>query len=260
MAESGLSIQYSELMTRVARFLGYSTSRSEWSNEQEKELRQYVQSGIRQFYYPPAVHSSVAGYEWSFLRPTTTLTTAADQWQYDLPYDFGRLIGDVYHAPDTGHFSIVHVMQGEILRRRQMQRESGKPQLLSVRYKDNDGGSGQIQEMIFWPVPDQAYTLHYQYEAFPYELSYSNPYPLGGMKYAEVIIESCLAVAEQHADLEQNVHYARFQELLIDAVMRDQKHGTSYYGFMGDSGELGKGAMPYPYPINGNITYKGETW
>jgi len=260
MAEPGISITYSDLASEVAQYLGYSRSSAEWTTKQSNEIDRYVQSGIRQFYYPPAVSEVTAGYEWSFLKPATTVDTVADQGEIELPADFGRLIGDVYFSPETGYPSIPQVTQGDILRFRQKNAESARPQLVAIRFKEGTGTTGQRQEVMFYPTPDAVYTLHYQYEAFPYSLSYDRPYPLGGAKFSEVILESCLAVAEQRADNMQGTHYQRFAQLLADAVMRDQRHKASFFGQIGDSGgerpDIGRRYLGTFYPI----TYEGDTW
>lgn len=257
MAASGLSIGYPDLLATVGEYLGYGSDRSQWSTEQEAEIDKYVQSGIRQFYYPPAVNAQVAGHEWTFMKPTAQLTLTAGQGEEVLPAEFGRLVGDMYYQPDTGYSSIVQVAVGHVLAQRQQNSNAGRPRLAAIRYQESTGVAGQRQEAVFFPVPDAEYVLSYQYEAFGYKLTDASPYPLGGAKFAEVIIESCLAVAEQRADNQQSIHYSQFRELLADAVMRDQKNQA---GRFGDMGETVRGGGDEFVRASGSITYKGQTW
>lgn len=77
MAESTLSISYTDIQLEVGRFLGYDPTVANWTAAQVSEVDRYIQAGYRQFLYPPAVEGVEAGYEWSFLKPTTTITTIA---------------------------------------------------------------------------------------------------------------------------------------------------------------------------------------
>lgn len=79
MAESALSIGYPELRKAVGYFLGYGQSVSDWSSDTDKSahVEDAVQSGVRNVYYTAGTDRSVIGYEWSWLRPTTTLSIYA---------------------------------------------------------------------------------------------------------------------------------------------------------------------------------------
>jgi len=77
MAESGLSIGWTELQQEVGYFLGYGRTLGSMSAAQLAEVAVCVQSGVRRVYYPPAVGPDTIGYEWSFLRPSTTLPVGA---------------------------------------------------------------------------------------------------------------------------------------------------------------------------------------
>ncbi|GAG52808.1 unnamed protein product, partial [marine sediment metagenome] len=92
MTESGLSIGWTELQKEVGFFLGYGRTVDNWSAAQTAEIAVIVQSGYRRVLYPMAVNAETPGYEWSFLRPTTPLAIIADDGDYDLPDDFGRMI------------------------------------------------------------------------------------------------------------------------------------------------------------------------
>ena len=259
MAESTLSIGYPDLTAAVGGFLGYTHDSTKWSTAQTSEINGYVQSGVRQFYYPPAVEGVAAGHDWAFLQPTTTLVTTADDADQDLPDDFGRLLGDFLFEPDQHVRPIVQVSVGRILAMRQYSDDSGIPEFAAIMHKTSDGTTGQRQQVMFAPTPDAAYTLTYHYEAFMSVLSAAAPYPLGGMKYAELLTESCLAVAEQRGDGERSVHWESFVRLLSSALLQDCKGGARYFGQMGEHSDVPVGPQNL-WGANYPVTYKGATW
>lgn len=77
MAESGLSLAWAELKQSVGFYLGHGTTIASWSAAQVALIESLVQSGVRRVYYPPAMSPETVGYEWSFLRPSTTLLIGA---------------------------------------------------------------------------------------------------------------------------------------------------------------------------------------
>jgi len=259
MSESTLSLKYSDLQAEVGGFLGYGVDPSAWSAEKAAEVDRYIQSGLRQFYYPPAVNGIEAAYEWSFLKPTATITTAVGDAEQDLPDALGRILGDLHFDVDVHNVPIVQVSEARILALLQQSESTGKPQYAAVRSKASDGTTGQRLEIAWWPIPDAAYILTYRYEAFAGKLTGSKQYPLGGMRHSELIVESCLAVAEQKANDEKGIHTERFMELLASGIAQDRKAGARYYGHMGaqEDDVVTRGqARGDSYPV----TYKGATW
>ncbi len=311
MAESSLSIGVANLRQEVGAFLGYGGTSGNWSAAQLSEINRIVSSGVRRVYYPPAMDSETLAYEWSWLRPTSTLAitnviavsgsdgvnagTSLDaasvtDWttkgidtaahsavitkltgtvvsgtyaissvaagnltlatsagtgtctysieraaNWNLPDNFGRLIGVINYAPNEYRLPISLVSVGKLLAMRAYSTTSSAPSWAAIRYKSSTGASGQRQEILFYPDPDSAYTLYYEYEAYAGELTDSFPYPLGGMQMAEVYIESCLAVAESRINDEIGQHTIQFKSLLQDAIARDKKRGARYYGAMGNA-------------------------
>ena len=75
MAESTLSLSYDDFQREVGDFVGYGLAVGNWTSAQVAEVDAFIQSGLRQFYYPPAVEGVEVGYPWSFLKPTTTIET-----------------------------------------------------------------------------------------------------------------------------------------------------------------------------------------
>lgn len=326
MAESALSVKYDDLVEEVARFLGYK-SMTYLSKSELDEVDRYIQSGLRNFYYPPAADGIEAGYEWSFLNPTTTIDTIApystgtlgvvsgictltggtwptwaatlgtlvidsttytittrdsaaqltvvgddvtageSDWtlsrsaSYDLPDLCGRVLSDFFFEPDTYSQSIPVVSEAQMMTFRQRTTDESRPAYAAVRFRSDatTKTTGQRLEVVFWPTPDAAYSLTYRYEGYTGKLTSALPYPLGGMRHAELITESCLAVAEQRANDEKGLHWDSFVRMLRSGIEQDRKLGARYYGHMGaDNGVVveRRGFCGTNYPV----TYKGETW
>ena len=260
--ESSLSLGLPEFRSAVGFQLGYGRTFLNCTDAQKVEILEIVQSGVRRVYFPPAVNADTVGYEWSWLRPTTTLSTAAADGDYDLPEDFGRLIGSLHYAADKHRKGIVIVSVGKLLQMRSCSDLKGAPTYAAYRYKSSTGASGQRQEILFYPEPDAIWVLSYEYEAFTGQLTDTYPYPLGGMKYGELYLESCLAVVESRIEdiavRDSGIHTQQFSTLLVDAIARDRKHGAQNYGPMGQPEthdgrgfRRGWGSGTYPITYNG---------
>jgi hypothetical protein len=168
------------------------------------------------------------------------------------------LIGQIHFPVNEYRESISVVSVGKLLAMRAWSALTGAPKHAATRYKASDGSGGQRQEILFYPTPDAAWTLSYEYEAYSGELTDAFPYPLGGMQLAELYIESCVAVAESRFDDEIGQHTKQYEALLVDQVMRDRKRGPRVFGPMGhverEPVEFRRGWVGSVYPI----TYKGE--
>jgi len=181
---------------------------------------------------------------------------------YDLPDDFGALVGNLHFATEENRRQIAIVPLSQILERRARYDLVQAPQLAAIRYKDSDGSDGQRQEILFWPRPDTYYNLWYTYEVYSGALTDSYPYPLGGMQMAELYIESCLAVAEQRENQEAGLHTQLFQALLEDALARDRARGGKMFGQMGHREILDDRGRYWPHGYAGSpypMTYKGSS-
>ena len=155
-----------------------------------------------------------------------------DDYDYDLPDSFGRMIGEFHYDTDEYRQPIRHVPIATIIRKRTQYNESGYARIFAIRYKSSDGSGGQRQEVLFFPNPDTVKTLNYQFEAYASVLSDSYPYPLGGMQMSELYKQSCLAVAETEVMDEVGIHNGLFEAMLVDNIARDRKR-TGSYGNMG---------------------------
>ena len=260
MAESGLSIGASDLRSEIGEFIGSGRGVSPaWSAAQLADINLVMNSGIRRVYYPPAVSGDTVGYEWSWLKPYATLSVVSGTDDYDLPDDFGRILGELHYPAEENRKAVVEVPVSDILEMRSGTATTGAPWYFGVRWKSTDGSNGQRQELLLFPEPDNDWTMPYKYEAYNAALSDSYPYPLGGMKMAELYIESCLAVVEQRLNDSPGVHSQQFDLLLVDAVARDRRQDAAFYGQMGqprmtDMSSFRRGYTGGTYPI----TYGGN--
>lgn len=255
--ESTLSVTYEDLQSQIGRFLGYPDDAGTWSAGQIAHVDRHIQSGYKQFLYPPAVEGIESGYEWSFIRPVATIDTVSGDKDQDLPEDFGRVAGDFHYESGIHSLSVVLVSEHRIEMLHQHDDDEGKPQFAATRFKSSDGSDGQRQEIVWWPTPDAVYTLTYRYEVFVDKLE-TGDYPLGGMKHSELITESCLAIAEQRENDEAGIHTQNFMRLLASSIAQDRKNGAKFFGAMG-LGETVEGDKRR-VRLTGDITYKGSTW
>ena len=263
MAESTLSISLTDLRVEVSRYLGYPKVYTDLSTSQATDVDGIINSGTRQFYFPPASEIVDPSFEWSFMRPTTTLDTVADQYEYDMADDFGHIVGEIYYDSDNLQRPVKIVSVGTILELRSDCDDTGRPRVAAPNWKPSNGTDGQRQELLMYPTPDAAYTLTYRYEAYSGQLTASLPYALGGMKHSETLISSCLAVAEQRINGEKGVQSEAFLRNLATSVERDRKSGAQVFGNMGDHGDrsgYGDRFDPRFGSSNYEITYKDETW
>ena len=234
--ESGLSLGYIELQQAVGRYLGHGATRSSWSSAVDDLINDIVQRGYRQILYPSIPQA--AGHKWTFLTVSTTLSVSADDGDYDMPSDFGKIIGEFHYAPDEHKAPIRVIPLSQLYDMRSTSDMNGYANFVAFRWKDSDGSLGQRQEALFYPEFDASYTLYYGYDAYTGALSDASPYPLGGMEMSELYLESCLAVAESERHDELGIHNQVFREMLMEAIARDNKRAAQVYGNMGHSDGL----------------------
>jgi len=239
--ESTLSIAYGDLLSEVGHFLGYGRDATAWTQDQTDDADAAVQSGVRQFYFPPPIAAGQTPHTWSFMRPVTTLEITADDYEYDLPDAFGAILEPMTFEPDNAWEAIRIVGEAQIRSLRQTgSTATTRPKYAAIRPKAFTGAAGQRFEIIFHPTPDATYTLTYAYTALVNQLTAQYPYPLGGMAHGETILESCLAIAEERMnDGERGLHHTKFLERLAASVVRDaEAMRQEFFGYNGDaSGE-----------------------
>lgn len=90
-----------------------------------------------------------------------------------------------------------------------------------------DGSQQQLWEVLFYPLPDQTYTLEYQYLARPLKLTGTAAsdvkFPLGNAVHAETLLAACLAVCEELKTGQMGAQFERFKERLAASIKVDRE-------------------------------------
>ena len=243
-----LDLTYSEVYTKVAEYLGLGSSPTGTDLTKVKDI---VKRGYRKFLMP--VDMSTASkrtapkpYRWSFLRQTTTLATTAGIDTYDLPDGYNGLIIPLTHTTDET-FNPNEVPLETIYIKKSQSQSDSYPLYFAVKDKDFDPQIGRQKELIFYPVPNQEYTYYYTYRFMPLAPVEDSDYFVGPIGSSEVILETCLAIAELQEKDQIGVHNAEADRLLQQFI-GDDKLGalvsnigsSGYYGYPRRSSVISK--------------------
>lgn len=246
MPEPTLTLTYDDIAGDVGTYLGWgagvNNDEEPWTDQQEKLIKSFVKSGLRNFYFPPPVLGAEAGYNWSFLRPVATLTLPEGDSTLILPDDFGGIEGRITVTTTTSvSWSQVNfVGVGQVYQKAaELPDTTGRPEMCCEEpLKGTTHQRGQRFQLRFWPTSDDDYTLKFTYYVNPNCLDGTFPYAYGGVQHAETILESCLAVAEERMDdVANGVHSMKFKERLAASVALDQRNKPQTLGLNLDRSE-----------------------
>jgi hypothetical protein len=157
---------------------------------------------------------------------------------YELPSTFGGAFdGKLAYKPGTNVlWPAITIVSDQMIRmKRQHNTTADRPLYAAIRPASFEATTGQRWEIVFYPTPNDAYTLYGRYKIVPTMLDAVNKYPLGGEAVSEVIIESCLAVAEQRMNDMRGFHTEQFERLLAVAIANDaDSHAPHTLGYNAD--------------------------
>lgn len=263
MTGSTLALTFDDLRKQVGVYLGYGDSPSRWQQCQTEEVRRDLDSGLRAFYFPALMPGDRKSHEWSFLRPTGSFITADGIGDYDLPEDFGGLIGSLtLQDDDSAYFNITLTGEGRIraLRQNNLQTltASGRPELAAVRPKDHDGLTQQLFEVLLWPTPITTNTIQFRYNVLPSALTSTLKHPYGGAAYSETVLLACLAAAERRQNDNIGMYNQQFMQALQASIARDRS--TMAEDNFGYNGDWSEGVSMPRRPYLQQVTYNGSLY
>jgi len=233
-------ITYTQIKTHIADWLGLGRNSegagSDWDTSEVYRLDEAIRHGYWRFIYNAILPGEKTAHQWSFMEPTTSFTTTASDYLYDLPGDFGAIIGDILYDNDEDIDRVIkQVSPGYIDRQRAVNDAEGRPIRFAVRPKAYNQTAEQVQEFMLYPTPDDAYDLVYHYNARFAELSATNLYALGGQAHRDTILQSCRDVATQFfrdsdLALRQREH-EMYLERLQASVEFDRRNSPAFLGY-----------------------------
>lgn len=213
---------YSTFQLELAAYLGYGTDSSQWSEAETAELDRAIDEAYRYVLYPSKIPGGGMAHVWSWLRRVTTLTTVNGTATYTLPSDFGSMHSKyLTYAPTTGAAPVQRTSAHQIREWNQWQSYSGYPCYFAIEWLTPTGGDVQRQQIELYPTPNSAWVLYYEYAVLTNKLSRTRPYPLGGPRISQLMIEACKAVGEAKKNGVRGESWAIFRESLADAIAMD---------------------------------------
>lgn len=225
--QDALEAGYNDFKREIAIYTGLTADSTLWTADQNAELARDVDEAYRWVLYPDSLPNERIPHTWSFLEQTFSLTTESGTYNYTLPPDFGSMVGTLmYYPPTTGRSPIRRTHDGEILRLRQGTGSSGYPTHFALRWLPQSAGSRQRQEMIFWPAPDGEYEATGKYAVYIGKLSESNPFPVGGPRMSQLLIEACKAIGETKRNGFRGDQWNMFLSRLQSAISLDKGTNT----------------------------------
>lgn len=196
---------------------------------------------------------------------SSSTTYSLHQDDYDLPDDFGNVLGVMtYSQADNAMQPVEFVGEGRMreLRQRDNITYSGDdPLYAAVRPKARSSTlEGTRHEIMFWPDVTSAATLTYRYRVLPDKPISAGDMVHGISQHGETILHSCLSEAERRMDGERGTMWQTFQEFLLTSVTRDrQDNKADLFGYNGDSSDRREMYGPRRLTLfSSGVTYKGQ--
>jgi hypothetical protein len=211
-----------QIQGQIGLHMGFGQNSLAWTETQKRQIEEAMRRGLRRFYIPPPIAGQKRSHAWSFLNPLAAINLVPGQYEYDLPQDFGALDSPLTYAPGTNVLYPDVRVVGEQQVRRLLQasiQANGRPTQAATRVKSGIQEGGTRYEIVFWPVPDGAYSLQYRYQVAPGD---SLSVVHGGSPHIQTILEACLCEADAMMNKRYRQHEERFMERLIASVHYDQ--------------------------------------
>lgn len=223
MSQRTLELDYNTLRRQLGIMAGWGGDAGAWGDEKSITADEIISDGFKRAFYAIDPRNGTA-VQWSFVTPSRILHTAANQKDYDLPADFGGLVGKItFSDSDNGVMPIEICSANEISKRRQLDGSSntGKPIYAASDQQLPTQLAGTRYRLMLWPTPDADYTLAYQSIYNPAPLSEANPHPPGGPMFSNLLKAAIFAEFEARFNDGQTTWAQQFTTALVAAVAHE---------------------------------------
>lgn len=221
---ASLILNFQELYNEVSRFLGTYGSSGPGTADLA-DAKRIVNSAYRRFL-------TANPNTWSFLKYYDQIITVSGQWIYELPEDFGHILGIFQYGSNTSYGPLEERSVDNIMSMRSLNTYNNYGEYFAIRPGHYTKEMGQRQEVIFYPTFNAAYTLHYCYKILTTKLENDNDVPIGGADISECLKAFCLAEAESSQDESIGTQENKLGQQLALAIANDNKKKTKTRGPM----------------------------
>jgi len=261
-----------DLVLRVAEYLNiaqYPTRDDPADvplNEHDLDLcKRIVNDGLMDFYirYP----------RWSFFKHTIELTfdptgksdrtVNGDPSRYWMPHWFSGIVyQDLYYDQDGPRTNVVQVNAARIMQlSSSVSRAQGDPYFFAVRpldYETSRQYGGSKYELIFYPEPEQDFTVRGVARRMPYQLKDLDERPIHNAEHDIAALAAVIAYARKHSEGVPADNDPDYMRLLQHAIRMDQETENVSVGLMHDPRDiLRMGTYEWDRIGPGVISYNG---
>ncbi len=238
-----VAVSTDDIKGAIGHFLGYgrgeALSETAWTTAQTNDINAATRSSYSLVCEPILPDGTT--YNWSWLRPFSTVTIGPGTDVADLPEDFGGFEGPIFltgtaasrwvpiQIANEAHLEYLHATSDSTV---------GPPRIACEQHlKEVTHLSSQRSNLRVWPVTDAAYDLRVNYRYIPSVLTGGYKYPPGGPLMGELFMAAAAAIAEKDFDdIMNGTRWQYFTMRLMAAIANDRRRKSQHIGYNGDPG------------------------
>lgn len=216
--------------TKVTEFLG-----SDVTNATDlAAAKDIVYRGYMKFLLPVSPKDEEI-YIWSFLRQPWKLNFEPDKWIYPLPKDFERFFRTIEYDDEQRIARMEQTTERKIMRSRNNLEFNSYPTEYAIRTAKFDKKVGSTKELICYPTPTARSIVNCTYVMTPDKPEATTDYFIGGPLESEVILQCCLAIAENQEDEKIGVETQKAVQMIQALIRKDKGIAPDTVGTVHDA-------------------------
>ncbi|KKK80357.1 hypothetical protein LCGC14_2824310 [marine sediment metagenome] len=226
-----------EVYTKVTEFLGSNVV----NVTDLATAKDIVYRGYMKFLLPVSPKDEEI-YIWSFLRQPWKLIFEPNKWEYPLPKDFERFFRKIEYDDEQRIARMEQTTERKIMRSRNNLEFNSYPTEYAIRTAKFDKKVGSVKELICYPTPTARTIVNCTYVMTPAKLESDNDFFIGGPLESEVILQCCLAIAENQEDEKIGVETQKAVQMIQSLIRKDKGVAPDTVGMVHDAG-IGMGSI-----------------
>jgi len=221
---------FGQVYTKVAEYLGTDVTDS----DDLATTKDIVYRGYMKFLLPVSPKDEEI-YIWSFLRQPWKLNFEPNKWEYPLPKDFERFFRKIEYDDEQRIARMEKTTERKIMRSRNNLQFNSYPTEYAIRTAKFDKKVGSTKELICYPTPTARSIVNSTYVMTPDKPEASTDYFIGGPMESEVVLQCCLAIAENQEDEKIGVETKKAVDLIQALIRKDKGTAPDTVGIVHDA-------------------------